>query len=471
LRLFVADDGSTWYPPASAQIENPLDQPARAATGQVLPITGVWPLQYRGPVALDLCRSERSALLRPGELGIDPQLGRFALAPGDPAIGQGSLSVDYVEAFADRVGALTYDRMLDPQQHATRFVSQSGDADSALAANVAAAPVHRSVASALAAAADGDIVEITDSATYPSVQPTTLADAAVRNLTIRAAAGQRPCLTFFSAPGVPTSASFRVAVVAGSAAMDSFELNGLLIDGGPVVIERPIARLRLQACTLDPRTGNSLLAFDANPNDRADYLLFRCIAGGLRVGAGVARLTVVDSLIDQQQGLAIAGLTNPPGSPPSSPPGNLAQAATSVQLERVTVLGRIHCNVLSASESILDDVVLVEDRQSGCVRFSRYETGSALPRRYQCIPTEDQTAHSASSGRVLAPVFNSRWFGRPVYGQLAATCPEEILSASEQGAEIGAFCGALNPVRLNNLRIKLQEFMPAGLLPVIVAET
>jgi hypothetical protein len=472
LRLFVADDGSTWYSPAADQFENPLDQPARPATGQVLPITGVWPLQYRRPIALDLCRSERRTLLRPGEFGIDPELGKFAFAPDDPAIGQGSLSVDYIEAFAERVGSLTYDRLLDPDQRATRFVSQSGDVDSALAANVAGAPVHTSVAAALAAAADGDIIEITDSATYSSVQPATLANAAVRNLTIRAAAGQRPCLTFFTAPGVPTHASFRAAAVSGSMAIDSFELNGLLIAGGPLIIERPIARLRLQACTLDPRTGNSLLAFDANSNTRADYLLCRCIAGGLRLGAGVARLTVVDSLIDQQQGLAITGVTgSPTGSPPSSPPGSLAQAAISVQLERVTVLGRIHCNVLSASESILDDVALVEDRQSGCVRFSRYETGSVLPRRYQCVPTEDQATNSTSSGRLLAPIFNSRRFGRPVYGQLAATCPRELLSASEQGSEIGAFCSALNPIRLNNLRIKFQEFMPTGLVPVIIAET
>jgi hypothetical protein len=74
-------------------------------------------------------------------------------------------------------------------------------------------------------------------------------------------------------------------------------------------------------------------------------------------------------------------------------------------------------------------------------------------------------------GRCYAPLFNSRRFGRPDYAQLAAACPPEILSASEQRSEIGAFTGNLNPIRLENVRIKLLEFLPAGLAAVIIAET
>src|SRR5262249_42086992 len=139
---------------------------ARAGAGQVLPIAGVWPLQQRRPVALDLCRCERRALLAPGELGIDPELGRFAFAPGDPAIGQGGLSVDYVEAFSDRVGALTYDRGIEAGARPTRLVAQTGDADGPLTSSLPGAPVHGTVAAALAAARDGDVIEIVDSGTY-----------------------------------------------------------------------------------------------------------------------------------------------------------------------------------------------------------------------------------------------------------------------------------------------------------------
>src|SRR5262249_27489875 len=117
------------------------------------------------PVAINLCRCERSSLLGPGALGIDPELGRFAFAPQDPAIRQGNLSADYVEAFNDRVGALNYDRHLDPQA-TTRLVSLSGDADSRLTLTLTGAPVHASLAAAIAAAQDGDVIEIVDSATY-----------------------------------------------------------------------------------------------------------------------------------------------------------------------------------------------------------------------------------------------------------------------------------------------------------------
>jgi hypothetical protein len=231
-----------------------------------------------------------------------------------------------------------------------------------------------------------------------------------------------------------------------------------------------VQRLNLIACTLDPRTAaqGSLTAGDTDRNRRAAYLLCRCITGGLRLGAGVGRLTAADSILDQQGGLAVGGL---PAFPSPLAGGLVAPAATTVQLERVTVLGRVRCEVLNASECLLDDVAAVDDQQAGCVRFSRYETGSVLPRRYQCVPTEEQVRACRPPGRCLAPLFNSRRFGRPDYAQPAAACPPAILSASEAGSEVGAFAGALNPLRLANLNTKLQEFMPFGLSAVVIAET
>jgi hypothetical protein len=55
--------------------------------------------------------------------------------------------------------------------------------------------------------------------------------------------------------------------------------------------------------------------------------------------------------------------------------------------------------------------------------------------------------------------------------QLASACPAEILTASESAAEVGAFASRFNAIRLSNLAVKLQEFMPVGLTPVIIAET
>lgn len=486
VRLLVADDGSTYFFPDDAARQQALLQQqslsglvlARAGQGQVLPMPARWPLQQRLPVAINLCRSERSSLLAIGELGIDPELGRFAIPPGDPSLGltsppqklafdSGTLSVDFVEAFTDFVGAVnSSERQLAPGGMANRFVSRSGDVDNPAADALPGAPVHASVADAVANARDGDVVEIADSATYGASIPLVF-PALVNRLTIRAAGGQRPSLTFYQPGGQPTAASFAV-----SSPMSLLVLNGLLISGGPLVINSSVQQLQITGCTLDPVSSRlaSIVATDADVNSNSAYLLSRCVTGGLWLGPGVGQLTIADSIVDQQGGAAITGGSGP-GSPPVFPPGPLGPGARVVQLERVTVFGSIFCNVLNASESLLNDIAFVNDQQSGCVRFTRFETGSVLPRRFRCVPNETQARACAGKQRCAAPVFNSRHFGRPDYAQLRAGCPDAILTGGEDQGEIGAFAGTQNMIRLRNLKIKLQEFMPVGLSAVIVAES
>jgi hypothetical protein len=458
VRVLVADDGSTYFFTPSLAF-NPLNL-ARPAQGQALPIPGVWPIQQRYPVALNLCRAERTALLTLGQLGVDPELGRFALPAGDPALAQGGFSVDFVEGFGDAIGA-TSGHATDSTP-ATRWISQSGDVPT-VEILAAGAPVHTSLADAVANAQDKDVIEIADSATYAATAGVTLSTAAVKSLTIRAAAGQRPCLTFY-AGAAPASTSLTVATP-----MDSLALSGILMSGGPIVLQSRVASVAITACTLDPTSapGGWLLGQDANPASDAVWLLSRSITGALLAAAGIAQITVTDSIVDRRNSLAIAGLTAP-----TSPPGALVSAAAkTAQLERVTVFGQISCEVLKASECLLDEIAVVEDQQSGCVRFSRFEPGSVLPRRFQSIPDDDQMQICGSAAQCLAPLFNSRTFGGPEYGQLAGNCPQEILTASENGSEIGAFASSQNTIRRLNLKTKLQEFMPVGLTVVAVGES
>ena len=115
--------------------------------------------------------------------------------------------------------------------------------------------------------------------------------------------------------------------------------------------------------------------------------------------AGTAQITVTDSIVDRRNGAAIAGLAHPT----SPPDGFVSGAARTVQLERVTVFGQIWCEILKASESLLDQIAVVDDQQSGCVRFTRFERGSVLPRRYQCIPNEAQAQSCGGSGTLSGP--------------------------------------------------------------------
>jgi hypothetical protein len=237
-----------------------------------------------------------------------------------------------------------------------------------------------------------------------------------------------------------------------------------------VILQSALENLQVVACTIDPRNFDipAVIAYGASAANPASYLFCRCITGGLRFATPGLILTIADSVVDAGQGIALAG-----ASLLTSPPMELMPSAAdaTVQLERVTVLGRIFCDVLSASECILNDYVFVEDQQSGCIRLTRYERGSVLPRRYRCVPTEEEIAASSPRLRCLPPRFNSRRFGRPAYMQLASACPAEILTASEAAAEVGAFASRLNTIRLDNLAVKLQEFLPVGVTPVIIAET
>ena len=470
VRFFVADDGSGYfYPPGGVTPTGQLVL-ARAACGQVWPIAGRWPLQQRIAVACDLDGPAGAPGPVVGQLGIDPERGRFALPDGDPARiapvgGGGTLSVDYNEAFADRVGALNFDRQIDPAAVAARIVASSGDAEPGLSAAVNA-PVHLGLAEAVAAAHDGEIIEIADSATYAEAAPVILADASVRGLTIRARDGERPCLTFYAGDGSPLAASLMTL-----APLDQLGLSGLLISGGPVVLHATVEQLQIVACTLDPASGaSSALISDGPPIGEASaYLLCRCVTGPLCLGLSVQNITIANSVVDAGGGFAIIGAEEL-GSPPFAPLVPDASDAT-VQLERVTVLGRVFCDVLNASKSLLDGYVAVADQQSGCIRFSRYEQGSILPRRYRCVPTEDEASAWSGPQRLIPPKFNARRYGRPDYVQLAASCPAAILTASEAGAEVGAFASGLNSVRLGNLRTKLQEFTPVGLSAAIIAVT
>jgi hypothetical protein len=478
VRLLVADDGSTYFVPTDSGAQQSLLQQqsfsrhvlARSAQGQALPVPGLWPLQQRVPVSIDLCRAERTSLLAIGELGIDPELGRFALPSQDPAfslpqpslaLDRTNLSVDFVEAFPDLVGAWNSGQREIGSAPATRFVSRSGDVDGAIADALTGAPVHVSVADAVAAAQDGDVIEIADSSTYEAPAGITV-PASIKTLTIQAATGQRPCLSAYQSDGTPNTAAFIV-----NSPMLQLSMNGLLFSGGPFAIAGAIARFQLQSCTLDPSNPSiaAMVTSDSDLNSDAEYVFSRCICGGLWLGQGVAQLTVADSILDQQGGLAIAGSPEP-ASPPAIPTGS----ARSVQLERVTVFGAILCDVLNASETLFNDVVTVNDQQTGCIRFSRIAIGSVLPRRYRCIPDQTQTSTCNTAIKPALPSFNSRRFGRPDYAQLAASCPNSILTAAEDQGEIGVFASTRNTIRLRNLSIKLQEFMPVGLSPVIIAE-
>jgi hypothetical protein len=183
----------------------------------------------------------------------------------------------------------------------------------------------------------------------------------------------------------------------------------------------------------------------------------------------------------------LAQTTRPPGPAPAlnrrlledAYPRELADAALALSdgdvcLSRCTVLGRVVVHRLTASECILRDFAEADDTQHGCVRFSAWADGSVLPRQYESVRMPEGAA-----------LFTSADFGRPGYCQLAPTAdglilppagappaaPPTILGGAEDGSEMGAFAREKNSIKERGLLLKLQEYMPAGLVPVLVYVT
>jgi hypothetical protein len=150
-------------------------------------------------------------------------------------------------------------------------------------------------------------------------------------------------------------------------------------------------------------------------------------------------------------------------------PAACAVAGATVHLTRVTVLGRLIAHRLHATDSILDGFSVAEDTEDGCVRFSAARDGSRLPRRFNSAWLSDGAA-----------LFSSTAFGRPGYGQLLDTADRAIrsprsgmtlLAGSSTGAQVGAFSAQIVSVKEHALRVKYGEYLPLGLVPVIVHVT
>jgi hypothetical protein len=133
-----------------------------------------------------------------------------------------------------------------------------------------------------------------------------------------------------------------------------------------------------------------------------------------------------------------------------------------VEMERSTVFGSMKVHRLYASDSIITGTVDVFDTQNSCFRFSSAtKEGSSLPRPYESHLHPGNPNHWFTSIR----------FGHPCFAQLTESAPMEITRGSETGSEMGAFCSLMNPIKLDSLKTKTDEYMPFGLIPIYINQT
>jgi len=341
------------------------------------------------------------------------------------------------------------------------------------------------------------VIVIDDSGTYALPGTITLDNDS--SLVIEAANGERPLLHTPN-PGTRIDA----VVPAGTRDyLSTLTLSGVLVEGHLNVIG-PVNRLRLWHSTLTP---GRRLHEDGRPSSTqpsiivsggADFTQLRVevafsILGPINLPPTIDRVTILDSVVD---GLDAGGALAGPAVVGTG--GAATDLGPSLYAERSTVIGAVHVVSMDASECIFTGHVEVQQTQHGCVRFSYLPLDSVSSRRFRCQPelTASQAAGAAVANAVaanplltvaqqqaiaagartgvvavLAPSFTARGYGRPEYGQLAASCPAEITEGTEDGSEMGVLCHVKQAQRESNLRIRLAEYLPFGLDPALIYVT
>jgi len=192
-------------------------------------------------------------------------------------------------------------------------------------------------------------------------------------------------------------------------------------------------------------------------------------------GAGKLKGDGLSGTITYETGAVTLDFTTAPGDGVTievafedNPPA-IEMASGLANISRSTILGPMRLHRLEASECILDDVVNVINTQDGCVRFSAFASGSKLPRQYESVCVAPR-----------APLFTTREFGQPAYAQLLASVDNAIVAGAAgatiamgaaDGSEMGAYARDKNPIKQQSILIKYQEYMPLGLVPVIIPVT
>ncbi len=239
-----------------------------------------------------------------------------------------------------------------------------------------------------------------------------------------------------------------------------------------IVLDGDFELVEIRGCTLDPG-GTDAAGGDIFPVVlRIDGAVERLVVQSSILprielsGSGadsVKVLEVRDSILDPQVTDPVVTVTGP-----------LALGEAEVHLARVTVLGDLNVHRLWATDSLIAGTGDVFDTQNGCFRFSAASEAS-----------RNQLPHPYESAFFVnpEPLFVSRTFGNPGYAQLSDApvrvsgsdddldAHASIVSGAEDDGEMGAFHNLHGPLKERALRAKFEEYMPFGLLPVLIHET
>jgi len=450
------------------------------------------------------------AQARGKRLVIDPELGRFLFLGNRP---RGKVNVFYYYGFPGEIGAGTYDRRF----YKPSIVEGSEDYNGELM-NPDRAPLLGGGRISDGAVLSDGVTEIGDNKTYGPVADV----SGVKDLVLQSSNKKRPHLRI----------NRNWVLESGTNKSANLVLNGLWIDGKnqkEVTIRGNYEKIVLRHVTIDPGGSADVTVNNEIPKNpvclviegRVEKLkLYASVTGPIRTqGKGrVENLMISDSIIQSVDPKIAA----------------LSVSGMRADMKCVTILGDVNIDRLWASELLATGIVHTRDTQSGCFRFSaaldsrllfslglEYQSklsdgdilsdlwnefknnGILLSQRvsvstkkegkhWLVIDKDENKTYSISLKQHQLDVsvlcrlprqyeshkikdidhyFTSWRFGDPGYAQLSKTIPLEICRGAENGSEIGAFNNLYNPIKLESLKAKVDEYMPFGLIPVYISET
>jgi hypothetical protein len=413
--------------------------------------------------------------LAPNEIAIDPVIGRIAIGAASQAHAQrlvDELVISYHEAAVGPVGAhpVARDPLPDGLPAAIVVDQQPGSPSltDALAglATVTTVPL---------------VVEISDSQIHDldAILVGGTAELLVgRPFYLRAADEHRPIIR------LARPLRFVTAQLDATAVDTTVRVDGLFFVAGPAfaatdpVISRvAIQSLDLRGCTLDPgghrvldgtpggsrapaRTAMRLDADHgfADPADEQKFTpvpsleLTRTISGSLFVDEDAYTISLASSIVDATDlaATAIAGAGDPATS-----------YAARTWIDGVTIFGKTRVERISGRGGVFTGTLTVDDDQTGCLKLCWFSNdGDRLPQNSECLKAPDARL-----------VFTSEVFGHEAYAQLALDADPRIKSRGPDDDQMGAYGFLLEAHKWLNLTIRLREFTPVGVRPLLIPAT
>jgi Phage tail protein (Tail_P2_I) len=450
-----------------------------------------WRWNFRGD---NLCAWE-TGLRRPvrsGEVVVDPDIGRVLIGL-DTSAQAGELIVTDSGGLLSRMFvAVTYGAAGPVGAHPVTRTFPAADPAVELrrVGDVAGGISLQAALNGLAVVTRPVVIEIHDSLVHRidvSLLPGTTVDGTVslrlaHSLTIRAAGEHRPIVA------LAQPLSLRpVSAAAATPFEPQVRLEGLYLTpdetvpfpAGEALINRAaVARLEIVGCTLAPG-GHSLRGGTRAPMQPAlhlvtgygfadpadvngfvptpDIVIQRSIAGTLAVDERY-RLDIEDSIVDAGLGFvdaptglfAIAAATDPANT-----------WGASLDFDGLTCFGPVRVAAVGGFGGIFTQRFAVLDNQRGCVKWSAF-SGDAdrLPPNHFCV--------RATDARI---VFTSERFNDPGYAQLARETDRRVRELGPDDDAMGAFGCLLEAHKWTNLHVRLREFMPVGVRPLVVPVT